>query len=151
MMDLNRFMEDLSSSKPAPGGGSASAVVGMIASSLGLMVSRLTIGKKGYELYETELVSIINDFERTRGELEEASDRDISAFNGIMSARKMPKTTEIEKSQRQEAMDKAMQEAVRSPWKIASLLRQVMEYNNRLLTIGNKNSLHRCRGSYITV
>lgn len=139
-MDLNKFMEDLSSSKPAPGGGSASAVVGMIGSSLGLMVSRLTVGKKGYESNETELLSITDALEKLASELEKASEEDISAFNGIITARKMPKSTEEEKNSRRVAMDSAMKEAVRSPWKIASLLRQVMEYNDRLLTIGNTNA-----------
>ncbi len=139
-MDLNKFMEDLSSSKPAPGGGSASAVVGIIGSSLGLMVSRLTVGKKGYESNEAELLSIADALEKLASELEKASEEDISAFNGIMSARKMPKSTDEEKNSRRVAMDSAMKEAVRSPWKIASLLRRVMEYNDRLLTVGNTNA-----------
>lgn len=139
-MDLNKFMADLSSSKPAPGGGSASAVVGIIGSSLGLMVSRLTMGKKGYESNETELVSIIGALEKLVSDLEKAGEEDISAFNGIMSARKLPKSTTEEKNSRRVAMDSAMKEAVRSPWKIASLLRQVMEYNDRLLTVGNTNA-----------
>ncbi len=140
MMDLNKFMDDLASEKPAPGGGSASAVVGLISVSLGSMVSRLTQGKKGYEAYQEELNSIISSLVALKADLEKASDQDVEAFNGIISARKMPKSTEQEKKLRTASMERAMREAVRSPWKIASLLRQVMVYNDRLLTIGNANA-----------
>ncbi len=46
-MSIRAFLEKLSSSDPAPGGGSVSALSGALAASLGgNMVSNLTIGKK---------------------------------------------------------------------------------------------------------
>ena len=42
------WLADLASSKPAPGGGGAAALVGAVAVSLGAMVGSLTIGKKTY-------------------------------------------------------------------------------------------------------
>ena len=52
------FLDDLSSSKPFPGGGGASAAVGAFASALGLMVANLTVGKKRYVEVEEEIKEI---------------------------------------------------------------------------------------------
>ena len=52
------FLEQLSSSAPIPGGGGASAAVGAFASSLGLMVTNLTVGKKKYADVEDEMYEL---------------------------------------------------------------------------------------------
>ena len=54
-MTIREFLEKLSSKDPAPGGGSVAALAGALASSLGNMVSNLTIGKKKYKDVEEEI------------------------------------------------------------------------------------------------
>ncbi|MEM0074158.1 MAG: glutamate formimidoyltransferase, partial [Thermoplasmatales archaeon] len=46
---LTSYLSELASDKPAPGGGSASGIVGAFGAALISMVAGLTIGKKGYE------------------------------------------------------------------------------------------------------
>ena len=65
-MSIRAFLEKLSSSDPAPGGGSVSALSGALAASLGNMVSNLTIGKKKYKDVEEEIKKI--EFEIQRAE-----------------------------------------------------------------------------------
>jgi len=54
-MKITEFLDTLASDAPAPGGGSAAALSGAIASGLISMVCRLTIGKKGYEDVEESI------------------------------------------------------------------------------------------------
>ena len=139
-MDLKNFIEDLSSDLPAPGGGSASAVVGLLSASLGQMVSRLTLGKKGYESVSLQIEEAIRNLETLKKQLEDASNRDIEAFNGIVKSRKMPRETDEQRELRSLNMQNALREAVRSPWNIAALCKQVMEIDYQLIQIGNKNA-----------
>ena len=140
MIDLNRFMSELESSSPAPGGGSASALVGAVSASLGLMVSHLTENKKGDEDRQEEIGRTIREMEEVKGLLLKGIDEDMDAFNGIGEARKLPRTTDEEKKIRSVALESAMKEAIRSPWRIALNCQRSMRLNRRLLDIGNKNA-----------
>ena len=55
---INEFNELLASSAPVPGGGGVSALVSALGAGLGVMVGRLTIGKKKYAEHEAELREI---------------------------------------------------------------------------------------------
>ena len=140
MIDLNNFMKELESSSPAPGGGSAAALVGAVSASLGLMVSHLTEGKKGYEAQQDEIGRIISEMIEVKALLMKGIEDDTEAFNGIASARKLPKSNEEERKIRKEAMDIAMKDAIRSPWRIAMNCQRAMRLNSRLLKIGNRNA-----------
>ncbi len=140
MIDLNNFMRELESSSPAPGGGSAAALVGAVSASLGLMVSRLTEGKKGYEDQQEEIRRITNEMIEVKDLLMAGIEEDTASFNGIGAARKLPKSNDEEKRIRKEAMDRAMRDAIRSPWKIAMNCQRAMRLNSRLLKIGNRNA-----------
>jgi formiminotetrahydrofolate cyclodeaminase len=133
-------MSELESDSPAPGGGSASALVGSISASLGLMVTRLTENKKGYENAQKEVKSIERDLSEIKSDLNEAIQGDIEAFNEIGESRKLSKVTEEDKARRKEAMEAAMKNAIRSPWKIALLCQRALRLNFRILSIGNKNA-----------
>ncbi|HOU24457.1 MAG TPA: cyclodeaminase/cyclohydrolase family protein, partial [Anaerolineae bacterium] len=45
---LNAFLDELASSAPAPGGGSAAALAGAVGAALVSMMANLTLGKKDY-------------------------------------------------------------------------------------------------------
>ena len=51
---VNEFLTALSSKRPTPGGGGASALAGALSGALGLMVGNLTVGKKKYKVYRYE-------------------------------------------------------------------------------------------------
>ena len=48
-MTVERFVDEVSSNSPAPGGGSAAALAGSLGAALAAMVANLTVGKAGYE------------------------------------------------------------------------------------------------------
>ena len=49
---MNKFIEELSSASPTPGGGGAAALIGAISAALCSMVANLTTGKKKYAMYQ---------------------------------------------------------------------------------------------------
>jgi len=56
---LEKFLDELASSSPAPGGGSVSALLGALSSALTSMVCRLTENKKGYENFRGEIKKVL--------------------------------------------------------------------------------------------
>ena len=56
------FIDALASREPVPGGGGASALAGAVGMALGSMVGELTVGKKQYEEYDTEISELLFSF-----------------------------------------------------------------------------------------
>ncbi len=141
MKDYNMFMEDLASPKPAPGGGSASAFVGVISSSLCSMVISLTQGKKNYEAVQGELEKLSQKAQDYANQFESFMEEDENAFNAMMEARKLPKDNDDKKKHRENEINRTMKVAISVPWKIAQLCYKTMELSRRLCQIGNKNAI----------
>ena len=53
-LTVEEFLQKANSPEPVPGGGSVAAVTGALASSMGLMVLNLTIGKEKYKQFEAD-------------------------------------------------------------------------------------------------
>lgn len=141
METLDNFMERLASSSPAPGGGAASGMVAIVGASLTSMVAGLTIGKKGYEEHQALMEKIQKRSNEIQTELRELMLKDEEAFNLIVKAWKMPKTTDEEKESRQTSLVEAAKEAIRVPWKIASAAQEILRISAQLVDYGNKNAI----------
>jgi len=77
---LKEYLDDLSAKLPAPGGGSASALVGGVGVSLLSMVINFTLGKPSYQRYEKELKKILKDLEDLRDKFLKWVDEDVKAY-----------------------------------------------------------------------
>ena len=91
---LKTFSELAASKEPIPGGGGVSAYVGTLASSLGEMVTNLTIGKKKYLEYTQELEDIKKELDILRINLLDCINKDAEAFKPLAEAYSMPKDSE---------------------------------------------------------
>lgn len=112
---IKEFVDELASKSPAPGGGSASALVGAIGTALVSMVSNLSCGKEKFKDKEGLLVEILEEARRIKESLINLIDKDAEAFNRVARAAKMPRTTEEEKKLKSEAMEQALKEATLVP------------------------------------
>ena len=54
-LPVEAFLDQLASSQPTPGGGSAAAVMGAMGAALVSMVANLTVGKKKYAEVEQQV------------------------------------------------------------------------------------------------
>lgn len=138
---IDGFLSDLASSSPTPGGGSASALVGAIASALSSMVAALTYEKKKYEAFKQEMLDIMEKSRLHMRKLKEMITEDEKAFNRISATWKMPKDTDQEKKAREDAMQDALKQAVEVPMSIAQEALEVMDICDTLADHGNRNAI----------
>jgi len=84
---IKQFLEELASKKPAPGGGSASALAGVMAAALVNKVAALTISKEKYKEVEEEFKRLNRETLKLQEELTKLVDADTEAFMAVMSTK----------------------------------------------------------------
>ena len=140
-MTLSAFADETASESPAPGGGSISAYVGSLGISLATMVANLSSHKKGWDDQWAEFSQWAEKGQYYKNELLKLVDADTRAFNHIMTAFGLPKTTEEEKAQRKLAIQQATKYAIDVPFKVMQLSYESMQVIKAMAEIGNPNSV----------
>ncbi len=135
------FLDALAAATPTPGGGSAAAQAGAMGAALVAMVARLTIGKKKYAAVEDQMKEILNQAERLRRELSEAVAADAAAFEGVLSAFRLPKATSQDELIRLSMIDQATLVAAHMPLGVAQKAVLVMALAERCAALGNLNAI----------
>ena len=138
---INKFTSDLSAKLPAPGGGSAAALVGAVASSLNCMVGNFTVGNEKFAGVEAEVKALLKASEDARDELLKLVEEDIVAYGNYSKASKMPKTTEVEKGARAKALEEALLGAAKVPYNIMVSCHKVLRVCEPMAAKGNRNLL----------
>ena len=133
------FLAKLASEAPTPGGGGAAAMAGAIAGALSSMVANLTIGKDKFASVETEVKELCTKADFLRAELLDLVEQDAAVFGSFMACYKLPKTTEVEKQARLEAIHNAAKQAATVPMNIARAAAKVLGLADSLAVIGNPN------------
>jgi formiminotetrahydrofolate cyclodeaminase len=136
---VEKFLDDLASGHPTPGGGSAAAIMGAMGAALVSMVCNVTIGKKGYEGVEAEMRAILQESERVRRRLSAMVAEDIAAFESIMTAYKMPKITDDDKATRGAAIQAGLRRATETPLECARVCAEVIALSRRASEQGYLN------------
>jgi glutamate formiminotransferase / formiminotetrahydrofolate cyclodeaminase len=134
------FLDALASDAPTPGGGTASALTAAIGASLVAMVTRLTIGKKGFQEVGDRMGQIAVEADAARIEFESLADHDARAFDAVMQAYRLPKVTDEEKQARSEAIQRAMTEATDVPAGVARRAVAILELAREVTETGNPNT-----------
>ena len=104
---------------PVPGGGSAAALAGALAASLGQMVANLSVGRKKYAEVEGTLRAALARLEESARTLGRLAREDSDAYAAVMAANKQPKDTPEQISARDEAVQSATLLAARVPLQVA--------------------------------
>ena len=112
---LTQFFDDLASSAPTPGGGTASAVAGAMGASLLMMVAGLPKSRMNADVERTTLDACRATLGELRAALARAADDDAAAFDAVMAAYRLPKATDEEKAARKAAIARAMRGATEAP------------------------------------
>ncbi|MDR1704856.1 MAG: cyclodeaminase/cyclohydrolase family protein [Clostridiales bacterium] len=139
-MTVRDFCAMLASGAPAPGGGSASALSGLLAASLGLMVINLSVGKKAYQALADDEKQALADarisLERDYARLTELTDEDSAAFTAFMDARAIAK----DDPGRENAIEAASLRMTETPLETCGICAKLRESLKTVSELGNKNA-----------
>ena len=139
-MDLRSFANETASESPAPGGGSISAYVAALGVSLGTMVANLSSHKRGWDDRWEEFSDWAEKVQALKDELLLLVDEDTHAFNLIMDAFGMPKSSDNEKLLRTKAIQEASKYAMEIPFRVMQKSLESMEIMKAMALTGNPNS-----------
>ena len=140
-LSLSGFSNETLSESPAPGGGSVSAYIGALGAALGSMVANLSAIKRYWDDRWEEFSDWAEKGKIYHDRLLKLVDEDAAAFNAIMDAFGMPKSTDDEKKKRSETIQIATRHAIDVPFEVMQAAFQSMEVIQAMVTIGNPNSL----------
>jgi formiminotetrahydrofolate cyclodeaminase len=131
------YLDKLASSSPEPGGGSASALAAAIGAALVSMVANLTSGKEKYADVQGRIADLLASCEAVRTRLQELVQEDTEVYGVLAKAFKMPRETDEEKANRNEAIQAACKEATMVPYAIAEQCLEVAKLSEVAADIGN--------------
>ncbi len=140
-MSLHAFADETSTESPAPGGGSIAAYMGSLGVSLATMVANLSSHKRGWDERWKEFSDWAAKGQAYKDTLLHLVDEDTIAFNKIMSALSLPKSTEEEKVNRTNAIQTATKYASEIPFLVMQTTFASMEVIKAMAEIGNPNSV----------
>lgn len=144
-MDVIKFLNEVDSNSPAPGGGSVAALASSLGVSLGRMVAHLSFGKKKYEANSDEAkAAFVKNFDellKIKDELNILIDKDSEAYNTVMAAFKLPKETDEEKAIRNAEIQKCTKFAIQTPYDIVVLSGKAISLLGTILEYGNQNAI----------
>ena len=138
-LDVKKYMENLASNLPAPGGGSASALAGAQGISLVMMVAELTVGKEKYRDWEAYCQKAISDGTVIQTNFLKAIDDDTDAYNKVGAAFKLPKNTDEEKAARSCAIQDATVLVTRVPLRTMEISLDALKVAESLIGKSNPN------------
>ena len=140
-LKITEFLERTASSDPVPGGGSISALGAALAAALSEMVASLTIGKKGYETYEKEMLEIVQKAGSLRDKLTKDIDRDSDAYGQVLVALRLINDTEEHRNKRSQAIQDGLKQAALIPLSVAKDASELLDLAGKVATKGNKNAV----------
>ena len=140
-MNLSDFADETASESPAPGGGSIAAYMGALGVSLGTMVANLSSHKKGWDERWEEFSKWAEKGQQYKNELVRLVDADTRAFNKILDAFSLPKSTNEEKATRKLAIQEATKQAIEIPFAVMQNAFGSMEVIMAMAAGGNPNSV----------
>lgn len=131
---IKEYLKELASKSPAPGGGSAAALVGAIGAALLSKVANFTIGNEKYKDAEKEISNILGRSEALRENFNNLCSEDATAYKKLSDAFRLPKGEE-----RRKEIQSALKEALRVPLAVCKSAHEAIRLCAPLVKKGNVN------------
>ena len=124
-----------------PGGGCTAALNAALAASLTEMVANLTIGRKEFQSVEDDMQEIAHAASDLRKKLQNDIDNDAQAYQAVLAAFKLPKTSGDDKKLRSNAIQQAFKTAATVPLGVARDTIKILDLAARAIKNGNPNAV----------
>ncbi len=134
---LHRYLDDLASAQPTPGGGSTAALSGAMGASLASMVCRITSGKDTYADVQQEIEELLAKTEYLRTRFQQLLQEDIEAYRNLAASYKLPRETAEERKLRSEMIQKQLAEAAIVPLEVVECAAELIKSCQRIAEIGS--------------
>lgn len=138
---LRAYHDALAGKGATPGGGSAAAVIGGLGAALVSMVANLTSGRKKFAAVEEDMQTLLAEAARLQEAMLRLASEDTVAFDGVMAAYALPKTTDAEKEHRQQAVWAGYRDACGVPLAVAAEAVAVLKLAIVAAEKGNPNAV----------
>jgi methenyltetrahydrofolate cyclohydrolase len=115
---LPELLADFASAGPTPGGGSAAALTAAVGLSLVAMVARMPRTKHGTDEDRQALDAVLQAVEHLAEHAMDLVDDDAAAYDRVVHAYRLAKTTEDEKNTRRQAIEAALRGAAEVPLEV---------------------------------
>lgn len=140
-LTINEFTTALASQEPAPGGGSAAALAGLLGASLLEMAINLTRDRQEYAADDSLLADKQNEAVKLRTKLKTLIDRDAAAFKAVVAAQVLPQDNATDCRKRTAAVAAAIKEAAEVPLVTARACLALMEIMTAILDKVNPHAV----------
>lgn len=138
---MDQWLSDLASDAPTPGGGGASALTAAASAALISMVCNLSIGRPRYTEHEQLLNGVLRQATQRRELALGLAQADADAFQTVLSAYKLPKTTDDERQDRASAIQAALAGAAEVPLRVAAIAADLIRLAGDIIGRSNPNVL----------
>jgi glutamate formiminotransferase/formiminotetrahydrofolate cyclodeaminase len=139
-LSLEEFADLTASESVAPGGGSVSAAIGALGVALGAMVANLSSHKRGWDDRWEEFSRWAERAQSLKDRLLRLVDEDTRAFNKVMQALALPRSTGEEQRVRADALQAANLGALEIPWQVMQVATEGWELIAAMARDGNPAS-----------
>jgi formiminotetrahydrofolate cyclodeaminase len=137
-MPVRDLIDAFASSSPAPGGGSAAALASAVGTALLCMVAALPKTRTGADDERAALDAVRPQLEKLRAGLQHAIDADTRAYEEVIAAYRLPKTSAAEQDARRAAIGRAMQAATEAPRITVRLSLEALEHAVTIAAHGHR-------------
>lgn len=137
---IAQALEAFRSSAPTPGGGSAAALAGALGASLLTMVASMPRHRAASEEDVERLQASARRCTDVSNRLTALADADSEAYDQVMAAYKLPKTTEAEKAERSARIQHGLAAAIDVPLDVMQRCADAIEMAAVVARFGNANA-----------
>ncbi|MDQ6930916.1 MAG: cyclodeaminase/cyclohydrolase family protein [Candidatus Eremiobacteraeota bacterium] len=139
METLDTYLSGLASSSATPGGGSAAMFVAAAGAALVAMVCRISQNNPKLAAHHQAAERIAAEADELRAAFIDVRKRDEDAFDRVVEAQRMPKSTDAQTRARADALEGALHHAAAVPLEAAGLVGRALLLAHATLAIESKN------------
>lgn len=140
-LTIEGYLTELGKKDGTPGGGSATAYIGSMSAALIRMVADIQKDKKKYAEHKENIEEALKKAHGLREAFEQLAKEDAVAFEPVLQAYKLPKSTEEEKDARAEAVEKAIKGAAKPPLTMLEKSHELLDLIEELTRMKMKGTI----------